>query len=178
MNETRQYVLLSLFVALAIALRGLEALIPNPVPWMRLGLANIMTLLALLLSGLKAGLSLTLLRIVIASFMFGTFLSPPFFISLAAGLSSTLVMGAACSRLRPWLSPVGISVLGGFTHNLTQLWAAYVLVVRHWGIFYLFPFLAFIGMLAGFCNGWAACYLYEYLIARRETNFAGYQSRV
>jgi heptaprenyl diphosphate synthase len=176
MKETRKLVLLSLLVALAIALRGLEGLIPNPLPWVRVGLANIMTLLALLLFGLKAGLLLTLLRVTIASLMFGTFLSPPFFISILAGFASTLVMGLACSRLRPWMSPIGISVLGGFTHNLAQLCVAYWLIVKHWEIFYLFPILSLVGMFAGFFNGWAVLYLYDHLLAHQGPEFTDFQS--
>ncbi|MCP4399809.1 MAG: Gx transporter family protein [bacterium] len=175
MKETRKLVLLSLLVALAIVLRGLEGLIPNPLPWVRIGLANIMTLLAILLFGVKAGLLLTVLRVFIASLIFGTFLSPPFFISLPAGLTSTVIMGGACRLLRPWLSPVGISVLGGFTHNLAQLCVAYVLIVKHREIFYLFPLLSLIGILAGLFNGWVAVYLYEHLIAQEGPEFIDFQ---
>ena len=176
MKDVRRLVLLSLLVALAIVLRSLEGLIPNPLPWVRIGLANIMTLLALLLFGMKAGLLLTVLRVGIASLIFGTFLSPPFFISLFAGLTSTLVMGMACSQLRPWLSPIGISVLGGFSHNLTQLCVAYLLVVKHWEIFYLFPLLSLFGILTGVFNGWIAISLYEHLIAQQGPEFADFQS--
>ena len=174
MKETRKVVLLSLLVALAIVLRGFEGLIPNPLPWVRIGLANIMTLLAILLFGLKAGLLLTVLRVCIASLMFGTFLSPSFFISLLAGMTSTLIMGAAYHFLRPWVSPVGISVLGGFTHNLAQLCVAYLLIVRHTEIFYLFPVLSLIGILAGLFNGWVVVSLYEHLLAQQGREFADF----
>ena len=175
MKETRRLVLLSCLVALAIVLRGLEGLIPNPLPWVRIGLANIMTLLAILLLGVKAGLLLTILRVVIASLFFGTFLSPPFFISLLAGMSSSLVMGAACSHFRPWLSPIGISALGGFTHNLAQLCIAYALIVKHWEIFYLFPLLALVGILTGVLNGWIAVYLFEHIMTQQGAEFIGLQ---
>lgn len=162
MQETRKLVLLSLLVALAIVLRGLEGLIPNPLPWMRIGLANMMTLLAIMLFGVKAGLLLTVLRVCIASALFGTFLSPTFILSLCAGLGSTGIMGVAY-RYAKFFSPIGISVLGGFTHNLIQLYVAYLLIIKHAEIFYLFPVLSVFGMLTGFFNGWIVVGLHQYV---------------
>ena len=166
MKTTRDLVLLSLLIALSIVLRGVEALIPNPLPWLRIGLANIMTLLAIMLFGLKAGMLLTVLRTLIASLLFGSFLSPPFFLSISAGIASTLVMGAALRWGGAFFSPVGISVLGGVVHNLTQLFVAYLLIIHHVEIFYLFPLLAMLGIVTGFLNGWLASVLHEHLLAQ------------
>ncbi len=163
MRYTRNLVLLSLLVALAIAAHGFEALIPNPLPWVRVGLANIMTLLAILLFGLKAGMLLTVLRVLMASLMFGTFLSPPFLISLIAGIASTTVMGLSNRYGKRMFSPVGLSVLGAFTHNSVQLLVAYALIIRQIHIFYLFPVLAFIGILTGCFNGWVVVLIYKHL---------------
>lgn len=166
MKTTRDLVLLSLLIALSIVLRGVEALIPNPLPWLRIGLANIMTLLAIMLFGLKAGLLLTVLRTLIASLLFGSFLSPTFFLSFFAGISSTLVMGASLRWGGAFFSPVGISVLGGVVHNLTQLLVAYLLIIHHVEIFYLFPLLSILGIATGFLNGWIAAVLHEHLLAQ------------
>ncbi len=166
MKETREIVLLALLVALAIVLRGLEGLIPNPLPWIRIGLANIMTLLAILLFGLKSGLLLTILRVFIASLLFGTFLSPTFLLSFSAGICSTLIMGGAHLLFEKTFSPVGISVLGGFTHNLVQLCAAYLVIVKHAEIFYLFPILSLIGIISGFFNGVVVIFVYKHITAQ------------
>jgi heptaprenyl diphosphate synthase len=163
LQTTRNLVLLSLLVALAIAVRGLEALVPNPLPWVRIGLANIMTLLAILLFGLKAGLLLTGLRVLIASLIFGTFLSPPFILSLVSGLASTIVMGLGCRYGTHLFSPIGLSVMGGITHNSIQLVVAYALLIRQVHIFYLFPILALIGILTGCFNGWVVLLIYKHL---------------
>ena len=163
MRHTRNLVLLSLLVALAIALRGLEALIPNPLPWVRIGLANIMTLLAILLFGLKAGMLLTVLRVLMASLMFGTFLSPPFLISLISGIASTTVMGLSDRYGKRMFSPIGLSVLGAVTHNTVQLLVAYALIIRQVHIFYLFPVLAFIGILTGCFNGRVVVMIHTHL---------------
>jgi heptaprenyl diphosphate synthase len=167
-HETRNLVVLSLLVALAIVLRGIEGVIPNPLPWVRIGLANIMTLLAILLFGIKAGFLLTVLRVFIASLLFGTFLSPTFVLSFSAGVVSTLVMGVSSVYFHRILSPIGMSVLGGFTHNLVQLCVAYVLLVRHVQIFYLLPVLSLIGIVSGFFNGWVVMFLYKYITSQME----------
>ena len=161
-------VLLSMLVALAVVLRGFEGLIPNPFPWVRIGLANIMTLLAILLFGLKSGVLLTMLRVFIASLLFGTFLSPTFVISFSAGVCSTLVMGLTHVWFQKTLSPIGVSVLGGFTHNFVQLFVAYLLIVKHVEIFYLFPILSLIGIFSGFFNGWVVVLLYKHITTQME----------
>lgn len=178
MKETREIVLLSLLVALAIVLRGLEGLIPNPFPWVRIGLANIMTLLAILLFGLKSGILLTVLRVFITSLFFGTFLSPTFIISFSAGVCSTLVMGGLHLWFQKAFSPIGISVLGGFTHNLTQLFVAYLLIVRRGEIFYLFPILSMIGILSGFFNGCIVVVLYRRITTQMEYLLPHYQKEM
>jgi len=70
---------LSLIVALGMVLHRLEILIPLPSPWIKLGLANVMTLVTLVFFGLRDAVTVTLLRIMLGSIVGGTFLSPTFF---------------------------------------------------------------------------------------------------
>ena len=70
---------LSLIVALGMVLHRLEILIPLPSPWIKLGLANVMTLVTLIFFGLRDAVTVTLLRIMLGSIIGGTFLSPTFF---------------------------------------------------------------------------------------------------
>ena len=70
---------LSLIVALGVVLHRLEILIPLPSPWIKLGLANVMTLVTLVFFGLRDAVTVTLLRIMLGSIVGGTFLSPTFF---------------------------------------------------------------------------------------------------
>ena len=71
--------ILSLIVALGVVLHRLEILIPLPSPWIKLGLANVMTLVTLIFFGLRDAVTVTLLRIMLGSIVGGTFLSPTFF---------------------------------------------------------------------------------------------------
>jgi heptaprenyl diphosphate synthase len=81
-EETRinhRITILSLIVALGVVLHRLEILIPLPSPWIKLGLANVMTLVTLIFFGLRDAVTVTLLRIMLGSIIGGTFLSPTFF---------------------------------------------------------------------------------------------------
>ena len=70
---------LSLIVALGMVLHRLEILIPLPSPWIKLGLANVMTLVTLIFFGLRDAVMVTLLRVMLGSIVGGTFLSLTFF---------------------------------------------------------------------------------------------------
>ena len=70
---------IALLVGLGVVLHRLEALLPLPTPWVKLGLANIMTLIALVFLGFRAAVEVTLLRVLLGSVLGGTFLSPTFF---------------------------------------------------------------------------------------------------
>ena len=126
----------AVFVAAATVLQVTETLLPHPIPWVRLGLANAGTLTALILYGKRAALSVTCGRVLLGSLLTGSFLSPVFYLSCAGGIVSTLTM-MVLYRPLGLLSPVGISILGGVSHNAAQLVMAYFLMVGHPGVFSL-----------------------------------------
>ncbi len=145
---------IALLSAYAVGLHSIEALIPTPVPWLRLGLANIITLTTLYLYGLKAGMIVTLTRIIIRSLLAGTFLGPAFIMSLGGGVTSTLVMWGLYGISRRFFSPVVVSIFGALTHNIVQLFLAYILFVRQIdAILIISPFILAAGLLTGTFNG-------------------------
>jgi len=166
----RRRVFLALFSALAIALHGLEFLLPSPVPWFRLGMANILALLALFLYDARAAWSVNLVRIFVAALFLGTFLSPRFFLSLSGGVLATAAMTVSRRLAGDRLGPVGVSVLGAAGHALGQLLCAWLLLVRHDGLWYLLPVLLLLAIGAGIVNGLVAHYLLD--ILRRQPAFA------
>jgi heptaprenyl diphosphate synthase len=144
----------ALLIGLACVLQISESLIPHPVPGLRLGLANMLTLTAMVVLGFGYALEVAVLRAILSSFIMGTFMSPTFILSFAGAVISTLVMGlfywlSGLSR-HFRLSIIGISIIGAFIHNLVQLCLAYLLLVKHAGIFVFFPWLS-IGAVA---TGW------------------------
>jgi len=156
LNRTQKLVYFSFFLTLAAVLGLLESLLPNPLPLpgVKLGLANIVTLLVLYVFGLKAGVSLALLRVIFVSLLTGTFLSVGFWLSLSGGIISALVMGVLL-RHCPVFSIVGTSIAGAVMHNLGQLAAASLLIQTSYIFFYL-PILLLAGIPTGLITGYIA----------------------
>jgi len=145
---------IALLSAYAVGIHSVEALIPAPIPWLRFGFANIITLTTLLLYGLKAGMTVTLIRVFVGSLFTGTFLGPAFVLSLGGGVSSTLIMWAAKILFGRLLSPIGLSLLGALTHNIAQLFLAYLFFVRRLeAVVFISPIIILIGTITGAFNG-------------------------
>jgi heptaprenyl diphosphate synthase len=151
--DTTKLVRLSLLVSVGLTLYVLETHIPQPLPWARIGLANMATLMALVLWGFWEALVVALARTFLGSVVIGTLLSPVFLFALCGGLASLVCMGLAYRYLRPALSVVGVSVLGALAHNLTQLFLAHWLYVHRGQIFFLLPFLLLATVVTGFFVG-------------------------
>jgi heptaprenyl diphosphate synthase len=145
---------IALLSAYALALHGFESLLPTPIPWLRLGLANIITLTALLLYGIRAAVMITLIRVILSSLFTGTFLGPAFILSLGGGITSTLAMGFILSMAPRLFSTVGLSLIGALFHNITQLFLAYFLFIqRIEAILLISPIIIFLGTITGTVNG-------------------------
>jgi heptaprenyl diphosphate synthase len=101
---------MAIMVALGVILRRLEPLRPLPSPSTKLGLANLMTLVALVFLGFKEALIVTFLRVVLGSILDGTFLGPIFFLSLVGGIAAILIMGMLYKAGKNHMSVIGISI--------------------------------------------------------------------
>jgi heptaprenyl diphosphate synthase len=140
--------------AYALALHGFESLLPTPIPWLRLGLANIITLVALVLYGFRTAMTVTLIRVILASIFLGTFLGPSFMLSFSGGVASTAAMGLAYAALGNVFGPVGLSLIGALFHNIAQLTLAYFLFIqRIEAVLFIAPVIILIGTLTGVANG-------------------------
>jgi len=163
MINTRKLVFFSLFVTLATALGFLEMLLPNPfpLPGVKLGLANIVTLVVLYVYGFKEGFAVALLRVLFASLISGTFLSVGFMLSLSGAILSTLIMGVLI-RYVPALSIMGVSMVGAVSHNVGQLITASFMIQTPY-IFYYLPVLLLMGIPTGLATGYIARLLLNHL---------------
>lgn len=149
----RRVAFLGVLVALALALHLLEAQIPSPLPWVRPGLANVMTLIALLTCGWRAGLLVMLLRVVIGALLLGGFLSPAFALSLAGGLAGALVMAVmAPGAWRIW-SPIAMSAGGAVAHGGAQVFVLAALLLRTGDLPWLLPWVLVPSLLSGVATG-------------------------
>lgn len=152
--QSRDNYRIALLSAYALALHALESLIPMPIPWMRIGLANIISLTTLVLFGFRAAIMVTLIRVMVASLFTGSFLGPGFILSLGGGLSGVIAMGAVSYLSRGLFGPVGLSLIGALLHNLTQLFLAYALFIQKLEpVLIITPVLMLIGTVSGLVNG-------------------------
>lgn len=145
---------IALLSAYAIAIHSLESLLPTPIPWLRLGIANIITLATLVLYGFRAAMMVTLIRVILSSIFIGTFLGPAFIMSFGGGVLSTLSMGVVFSLLPRIFGLVGLSLIGALFHNIAQLFLAYFLFVQKLEpILIVSPLLILLSTITGAVNG-------------------------
>ena len=145
--------------ALAIGLSLAEAALPSPLPGVKPGLANIVTLVVLERHGLGAAIWVSLLRVVAGSLLLGTFLSPGFVLGFSGALASLGVLALSRNLPARWFGPVSHSVLAAFAHITAQLAVVYAWLIPHAGVLYLVPVFAAAALLFGIVNGLAAARL-------------------
>ena len=141
------------FTALALIFSYVESLIPFQfgIPGVKLGLANLIIVIALYKMRLFEVFLLSIVRILLSGFIFGNYFSILY--SLAGGLLSLAVM--ALLKKLGGFSVIGISVVGGVFHNVGQLLTAMV-VVETFSVIYYVPVLLVAGVITGFLIGIAA----------------------
>lgn len=112
---------LALLVAVATTLQIAESLIPKPLPWLRLGLANGVALLALIRLGPGAAVTVSAIRVGLGGLLLGALGGPAFLLSVGGTAAALLGMVAAHRFASPPLSPLGLSVIGSGFHVAGQL---------------------------------------------------------
>ena len=149
----RRITTLGLIVALGIALHRLEALIPLPSPWINMGLSNVMTLVTLVFLGFRDALIVTLLRVVLGSILWGTFLSPGFFLSLFGGIAATFTMAMVYYYRKNPFSLIGVSICAAYAHTLAAVLCVYFFWVQHEFFFKLLPIFFTFALITCILNG-------------------------
>ena len=139
-----------MFVALALIFSYVESLVPISIgiPGVKLGLANLVTVVVLYKVGMKEAFLLTVIRVVLAGFMFGNLFAIVY--SLAGGLLSLCVM--ALLKQSDKFSVIGVSIAGGVFHNIGQLLVA-MAVLESASVAYYFSVLMIAGIVTGFVIG-------------------------
>lgn len=145
-----------LLIALAFVLSYIENLLPLSlgVPGVKLGLANLVSITAMYLIGLRGAAFVSLVRILLTGLTFG---NPSLMLySLAGGALSLGVM--ALLKRTGLFSMTGVSIGGGAAHNIGQLLVA-AWIGRTWGVFSYLPVLLAAGTAAGAAIGLAGAML-------------------
>lgn len=140
----------AMFVCLALIFSYVEVLVPFSVgiPGVKLGLANLVIIIALYEMDFKYAFVINAIRIVIAGLLFSGLFGMMY--SIAGGLLSILVMWAL--KKTGLFSMIGVSMAGGLAHNLGQLLVA-AFLVSNLKMFIYFPILMFSGIGSGILIG-------------------------
>lgn len=159
MDKTKRMVLLALLVAMAAALHVVENQlpIPVPVPGVKLGLANIISLLAILMLGWQDAVYVAVARVLLGSLFGGSFLGPAFVMSMGGALSSLFIMVYICNNYHGVFSLAGVSLFGAAVHNTVQVILA-AFLVHSLGLLWYLPYLLIFAVPTGLFTGLAANY--------------------
>ena len=138
--------LYGILVSLAFIASYIEVLIPFNfhIPGMKLGLANIAVLVALYTGGAKAGITVSIIRIILVGLTFGNPYSAIY--GLSGGVLS--LVGMIFLKRTDFFGMVGVSMAGGVVHNLGQLLCAMILLKLP-AVFTYLSYLILVGTVTG-----------------------------
>ena len=165
MKQSRKMVYMSLLTSQALVLHYLEGLLPPLAPGTRLGLANIISLIALHLFGLREAMTIVVIRSVLGPILGGSPMGILY--SLAGGTLSCIVMAVLYSRFNKYFSLPGISVAGAVFHNIGQILTASVVYGTIGILFTYLPVLMLSSVITGNFIGLAAKYIIRFLDRRQ-----------
>lgn len=154
--------------AFALVFNMFEGTLPMPLPGIKLGAANVFSLVALALMGVKEAFAVTLIRVFLAWIMTGNWFA--FLCSLAGGLLSAAVMSFIYVRYRDDFSLPWISVAGAWAFNVAQVSVAALIVNDIRILLYIVPLLA-AGTAAGWAVGWLALILCKRIGLLTDINY-------
>ena len=148
--KARRIAFLGLMVALAFVLSYVEMLLPINIgiPGAKIGLANLVVMVALYKLGPRDAFTLSLVRVLLVGFTFGNMAMMLY--SLAGALLSFVAM--SIGKRTNLFSAIGVSVLGGVFHNVGQIIVA-MFVLETASLVYYLPFLVVIGTVTGIIIG-------------------------
>ena len=146
--KTKKVAFLGLSVALAMILSFVEHQIPPlvAVPGVKVGLPNLVIVYLLYKLGAKEAVTVSLVRVVLVSILFGNFQSALF------GIFGSVLSLCGMILLKRFFATTTVSVVGGVLHNIGQIGAA-ILVTRTPGIITYLPVLLISGTIAGVVIG-------------------------
>lgn len=153
----------ALFASLALIFSYIEAILPAApgIPGIKLGIANLVVIIAMYRLDSRYALSINLIRIFLAGFMFSGLYGAVY--SLCGCILSFAVM--CLLKKSDAFSVVGVSMGGGVAHNIGQLSIAAILVSSP-QIFYYLPILIISGTVSGILIGWLGWILLEHIPKR------------
>ena len=154
--KTKKLVTLAVTISVAMILSFVESRIPAfvAIPGIKVGLANIAVIFALYKMGWREAIVVSVIRVLLVALLFGSV------VSLAYSIAGALISLSLMILLRKIgiFTEIGVSVVGGITHNIGQILIAFLLLETK-VVFYYLPFLLVSGVIAGIAVGVASALL-------------------
>lgn len=151
--KAKKITLLSLFCALAMIMSYIESFVPLQFG-IKVGLPNIIIIFILYRIGIREAIAVSLVRVLLVSLLFGNIMSLAYSLSGAVLSLSVMIILKSLNIF----SPIGVSVVGGITHNAAQIIVACI-IMEVGQIAYYMPVLAVTGIVAGVLVGIAGSIL-------------------
>lgn len=163
-NKTKMIRLttMALLVSMAAVLSYFERFIPViTVPGVKLGLANIFTLMALVLLSWREALLILVSRVLLVSFFAGSPISLLY--SMSGGVTSLLAMYLAMKLVPRFFSYLGVSLIGAFFHNTAQT-IVLGFIIGSWQVALgYYPILVLAALITGSLTGYIATHFLKHI---------------
>ncbi|MCD8480596.1 MAG: Gx transporter family protein [Candidatus Cloacimonetes bacterium] len=164
------WLFLAFLTATASAVHIIESLIMSmlPVPFIRVGLSNIVVLYLVMERQIAPAFVVAFAKSVLGGIATFSLLSPMLPLSLGGGLFAVSMMSLGLV-IRPRFSIFGISVLGALAHNAAQLILVRLLLIHNDSLFVLTPILILFALLSGLVTAYICVYLKERIPGLKAT---------
>jgi len=156
---------LALMTAISASLYVFETLLPRPLPFMKIGLSNIIVLLLVFTCLTKQAMIVAIAKSALGAFFTGTLFSPTFILSFVGTLCATLMMIFAV-KLSKSITIFGTSIIGSWTHLVAQLLLVRFFIIKNATIFSLYPVIAISSIVAGSITALVAFYFMKHIDLR------------
>lgn len=158
MQSQDKTALVGILAGMSVVLGYMENFIPTPVPFIRIGLANIPILIAVVMLDSKTAMSIAVLKSIILPIVSGNF-----FIKIIIGLPSSVVSTAGMILifyfLKKYVSAVSVGAVGGYIHIMLQIVLIKFFFIKYLDIYSVLPYFSIFGTLTGIFTGLLTNYI-------------------
>lgn len=145
-----------MFIIISSLIYLIEGAVPRPLPWIKLGFANIITIVIIYYFDFFFLMKYLFLRIIIGNLITATIFTPSFFLSLSGGVSSAIVMFLLFKFFKSNISAIGLSVAGATVHLIAQSFVVYEFLIHDIAIIHILPVILLTALVTGSITGWIA----------------------
>lgn len=158
MQSQDNIALVGVLAGMSVVLGYMENFIPTPIPFVRIGLANIPILIAVMMMDSKSAISIAVLKSIIIPIVSGNFFVK-FIIGLPSSMISTTGMIILFYFLKKHISAVSVGALGGYLHIAVQVVLIKLFFIKYLDIYSILPYFSVLGTVTGIFTGLVTNYI-------------------